>query len=88
MANTKANGVIRCTDNLGRLVIPKEIRKSLGLLPGEPVLMTFRDDKVIIEKYRDTCFLCGKHSKHYYEVHGKNVCQNCKELLCGGGDDV
>lgn len=89
MASNKNTGVVRCTDNLGRLVIPKEVRKKLGLLPGEPVLMTFKDDKVILEKYKDSCFLCGKHFDHYYEVHDKLVCEECKKLLNGegGGDE-
>lgn len=82
MSNIKGPGIVRCTDNLGRLVIPKEVRKQLGILPGEPVSMTFKDDKVIIEKYRDTCFLCGKQAVNYYEVHNKHVCQECKDLLC------
>lgn len=77
------NGIVRATDNLGRLVIPKEIRKSLGLLPGEPVMMTVQNDKVIVEKYKDTCFLCGKHADKYYEVHSKRVCQDCVDALNG-----
>ena len=82
-ATPKDSGIVRCTDNIGRLVIPKEVRKKLGILPGEPVLMTFKDNKVIVEKYQETCFLCGKSNGPYYVVHGKNVCDKCRDLLVG-----
>lgn len=81
MKDSGETAFVRATDNLGRLVIPKEMRKKLGILPGEPVSMTFRDGKVIVEKYKEACFLCGKDSKEFYKVHGKNVCPECRTLL-------
>lgn len=77
----KDNGVIRCTDKIGRLVIPKEIRDLLGILPGEPVKMIFKDNCVIIEKYKDVCFICGKSSEDYLIIHDKKICDKCVEKI-------
>ena len=48
----KANGIVRRIDDLGRIVIPREIRRSIGIKEGDP-LEIFADDKTIIfKKYR------------------------------------
>lgn len=83
MSNKKDTGVIRCTDNIGRLVIPIELRREMGLLPGEPVHMFVQDGKVIVEKYAKTCFICGKSAGSYTVVCKKRVCEACKLALNG-----
>lgn len=48
----KATGIIRRVDDLGRVVIPKEIRRTLGIREGEPMeIFTDRDGSVIYRKY-------------------------------------
>jgi transcriptional pleiotropic regulator of transition state genes len=76
-------GVIRSIDSIGRLVIPIEVRREMGLNVGEPVHMYVENGKVIVEKYIKSCFLCGKTSSEYTSVHGKRVCNACKNLLNG-----
>lgn len=85
MVNSKSKdtGVIRCIDNAGRLVIPIELRRELGLLTGEPVHMFVEDGRVVVEKYRKTCFICGKPSKTYSVLFDKKVCDSCKAALNG-----
>lgn len=85
----KDNGVIRSTDKIGRLVIPKEVRDQLGILPGEPVKMVFKDHSVIIEKYKDVCFLCGKSDENYLLIHDKKICFQCvKEIVDINNGDI
>ena len=77
-------GIVRCIDPLGRLVIPKEVRKELGLLQGEPVEMIVEKDCVIIKKYKAVCILCGKpikNEKEVFVVHDKKICINCYDLI-------
>lgn len=77
-------GVVRCIDPLGRLVIPKEVRKELGFQQGEPVEMITEKDCVIIRKYKAVCILCGKPIKEEKEaliVHDKKICIDCQELI-------
>ena len=47
------NGIIRCADNIGRIVIPKEWRNLLKIGPKDPVEMLMRGDAVIIRKYME-----------------------------------
>jgi transcriptional pleiotropic regulator of transition state genes len=82
--NKNKKGVVRCIDPLGRLVIPKEVRKELGLLQGEPVEMITEKDCVIIRKYKAVCILCGcpiKDEKDAFIIHDKKICPNCQEII-------
>ena len=48
----KATGIVRRIDELGRVVIPKEIRRTLRIREGDPLeIYTDRDDEVILKKY-------------------------------------
>ena len=47
----KATGVVRRIDDLGRIVIPKEIRRKLGITDGTPMELFTEDKKVIFQKY-------------------------------------
>ncbi len=64
----KATGVVRKLDNLGRIVIPKEIRKTLRIRDGEPLeIFTGRDGEVILKKYSPVEEL-GEYAKQYAEA--------------------
>ena len=48
----KATGIVRRIDDLGRIVIPKEIRRTLRIREGDPLeIFTDREGKVILKKY-------------------------------------
>ena len=47
----KATGIVRCVDNVGRIVIPKEIRKIFGIDIGTPVEFFVEDKSFIVKKY-------------------------------------
>jgi len=48
----KNTGVIRKIDELGRIVIPKEIRKNLNIRNGEDVQIYVEDEKIVLKKYQ------------------------------------
>lgn len=77
----KATGIVRKIDNLGRIVIPKELRKVLDIKENESGLEIFTEnDMVILRKYEPTCIFCGE-GKDVEEIKGKNICKSClKEL--------
>lgn len=61
----KATGIIRRVDDLGRIVIPKEIRRVLGIYEGEPMeIFTEKDGTVIFKKYNPIDD--GAWAKGYY----------------------
>lgn len=70
----------RRVDELGRIVIPKHIRRSLGLETRTKVQFETEGDKLIITKANVTCVLCGSEND-LTEVHGKHICQSCINLL-------
>ena len=52
MENMKATGIVRRIDDLGRVVIPKEIRRTMRIREGDPLeIYTSRDGEVIFKKY-------------------------------------
>ena len=64
----KATGIIRRVDDLGRIVIPKEIRRSMGIKEGEAMEIFLEDNKVCFEKYdRMTTESWRKEIREYVE---------------------
>jgi len=76
----KATGVVRRIDELGRIVIPKELRDAYGIESGDPVEFYTTDDEIIIRKYQAGCFFCGE-AEELQNFRGKNVCARCREEL-------
>lgn len=75
--------MVRCLDNLGRLVIPAELRRAMGIAKGDPVQMRVEGKTVIVEKHKDSCILCGK-SEDLFEVKDhKKICVNCMREMAG-----
>lgn len=80
----KEKGVVRSIDKLGRLVIPKEVRKELGLNTNEPVEMIPGKDCVILKKYQAVCILCGQNIQDENEalvINDKKICAKCREKI-------
>lgn len=80
----KSTGIIRKVDELGRVVIPKEIRDSQDITEGTPMEIYVEGSKVIIEKYKQTCSFC-KNKKNLIEFMNQEICPQClkniKEIL-------
>lgn len=76
----KSTGIVRSLDNLGRLVIPVELRHSL-CIENEPVEIFVQDNDIILRRYQPACIFCGE-SDSISIFKGKNVCSNCiKDIL-------
>lgn len=73
----KATGVTRPIDDLGRVVIPKEIRKANGWLEGDRVEFYTDADTVVIKKYSRGCTFCGSMDD-LREFSGHEVCKHCR----------
>lgn len=76
----KNTGVCKTIDDLGRIVLPKEIRKSLGFDIRSSVELYVEDDGLIIKKAKDSCIFCGS-SDDLTEFKEKVVCQKCVKAL-------
>lgn len=74
-------GIVRNVDLLGRIVIPKEFRKSLNINEGDPVEMTCEDGAIRVKKYSDSCGICGS-KENLKNVKNTLICEDCiKEII-------
>lgn len=74
-------GIVRKIDELGRLVLPKEMRDALGWGIFTELNITTKNGKVILEKANHYCCICNNESKDMIEVNGKSICKDClKEI--------
>lgn len=76
----KSTGIVRKVDELGRIVIPKEIRKKFGINVKDDIEIYVEDDRIILKKYEPSCVFCH-NSDGIFEFHGKNVCPECARAL-------
>lgn len=79
----KATGIVRKVDELGRVVIPIETRRILGIEEKDPLEIYVDNDKVILKKYEPACIFCGS-ADDAATYRGKNVCGQCRAALARG----
>ncbi len=76
----KATGIVRKIDELGRIVIPIELRRTLNIDIKDPVEIFADDDCIMLRKYEPACIFCGS-IEDVKQINGKNICANCiKEI--------
>ena len=76
----KSTGIVRKVDELGRIVLPIELRRTLDIAERDEVEIDLDDDKVILKKYEPSCIFCGS-SCGLVTYHGRNVCMECIENM-------
>ena len=60
MVSMKSTGIVRNIDELGRIVLPKELRKVLDMEQGTPLEIFRNGNQIILQKYNHACILCGR----------------------------
>ena len=76
----KSTGVVRKIDELGRIVLPIEIRKTLDIQQKDALEMFIDEDKIILQKYQPSCIFCNQVEDIVY-FNGKRVCSACIEKM-------
>ena len=76
----KATGIVRPVDALGRVVIPVELRRNLGINTNDSLEIFVDGQYIMLKKYEPACIFCGDASDIKL-VHGKFVCAKCIEKL-------
>ena len=76
----KATGMVRRVDELGRIVLPIEIRKNLCIENRDTVEIFVEEDKIILKKYEPACLFCG-NADDVVMFGGKLICRECLEKL-------
>ena len=76
----KATGIVRKVDELGRIVLPIELRRTLNIDIKDPVEIFVDGDSIMLKKYEPACIFCGS-SDNVRQVRGKNICAACIDEL-------
>ncbi|MDX1358760.1 MAG: AbrB/MazE/SpoVT family DNA-binding domain-containing protein [Clostridia bacterium] len=76
----KATGIVRKVDELGRIVVPIELRRSLGIGDRDAVEMFLDENNIIIRKHQPSCVFCGS-TNDTVEFKQKIVCKNCIDTM-------
>ena len=76
------SGVTRKVDQLGRVVLPVELRRTLGLREGDLVEVALEGSRIVLTKVETRCIFCGT-APSSREFAGKRVCAGCVGRLTG-----
>ena len=74
----KSTGIVRKIDDLGRMVIPKELRKTMDIKRKDPMEIFVEGNKIILQKYQPGCIFCGD-IENTVDYKGKVICTTCLE---------
>lgn len=76
----KATGIVRKVDELGRIVLPIELRRTLDIEIKDPIEIFVDGDFIMLRKYSPQCVLCGS-TENIKKIRGRNICKNCVDEL-------
>ena len=76
----KSTGIIRRVDELGRVVIPIELRNKFGIAEKDPIEIFVDGSNIVLKKFEPNCIFCGS-TKNLYEYNNKLICSKCTEKI-------
>lgn len=76
----KSTGIVRRVDELGRIVLPIELRRTLDIAEKDALEIYVEGSAIILKKYRPTCVFCDS-AKDVSVFKGKNICPRCLREL-------
>ena len=76
----KSTGIVRKVDELGRIVLPIELRNTLDIAPKDALEIYVDGSTIILRKYEPACIFC-EDARDVITFHGKNVCTACAKRL-------
>ncbi len=83
----KSTGIVRKVDELGRIVLPMELRRTLGIDTGDALEIYTEAERIILNKYEPCCIFCGE-AKGTVHFKDKIICEECKKELGGTNNGI
>lgn len=80
MTEMKSTGIIRKVDDLGRVVLPIELRRVLDIAERDELEIFVENERIILQKHETACVFCGS-TQDLVEHSSKNVCRTCIQKL-------
>lgn len=78
----KSTGIIRKVDELGRIVIPIELRRTLDIAERDELEIFMDGENIVLRKFEPFCVFCASNYG-LVSYKGKNVCQDCIDAMSG-----
>lgn len=78
----KSTGIVRKVDELGRIVIPIELRRTLNIEEKDPLEIYVDGEQILLKKYQPACIFCGE-VKEITDFKVKKVCKKCLNDIRG-----
>jgi len=79
----KSTGIVRKVDELGRIVLPIELRRTLDIAEKDALEIYVDGGSIVLRKYEPSCVFCGD-ARNVTAFRGKNICANCMRQLSSG----
>lgn len=76
----KATGIVRRVDELGRVVIPIELRNKFNIQVKDPIEIFVEGNSIVLKKYEPNCIFCG-NSKNLINYNEKLICEKCANKI-------
>ena len=76
----KSTGIIRRVDELGRVVIPIEIRNQCNIVEKDPIEIYVEGSSIVLKKYEPNCIFCG-NTKDLLSYNDKLICSKCAKKI-------
>ena len=76
----KSTGIVRKVDELGRIVLPIELRRTLDIAERDALEIYVDGPSIVLKKYQPACIFCDS-AKDIINYRGKNICRNCVKAL-------
>ena len=76
----KSTGIVRKVDELGRIVLPKELRKMFDIDHKDPIEIYVDGDCIVLKKHKPSCIFCNAEND-CIEFENQTVCKSCIEKM-------
>ncbi len=76
----KSTGIVRKVDELGRIVLPKELRRTFQIDEKDPMEIFVDEEKIVLKKYEPACVFCNS-ADNVSTYKNKNICGECMDTL-------
>lgn len=76
----KSTGIVRRVDELGRVVIPIEIRNQFNIAEKDPIEIYVDGSSIVLKKFEPNCIFCG-NTENLYTYNDKLICENCSKKI-------
>lgn len=83
----KATGIVRKVDELGRIVLPVELRRTMDIDVRDPLEIYVDGSNVVLKKYSPSCIFCGQ-AENVLHYRNRNVCEECLHELASAIEEA